>query len=310
MKLFGRGQAAADRGTPVAPWPSPVESIRVLLIDDDEDEYRIMRDVVRDITGTTIELEWVSSFGEGQARIADGNHDVYLIDRRLGGQDGIDLVRAARTAGSEAPLIMLTGERSREVDLAAMEAGATDYLIKGKSDAQLMERTIRYAVTHAQAMAALRRSYRQVAGIEEVGRILARTGPTPETLERVVQVLAVEFGFPHVALYLMDRGRLRLAAYHGYEDPLTELDPASGRVARIIGGRAMVVPNLTLDPEARREDSPMELVAPLMARGGCQGLLNIAGHERTSIGDADFKSVLAIADRLSVALELNRAIDA
>ena len=85
---------------------------------------------------------------------------------------------------------MLTGERGREVDIAAMEAGASDFLLKGKSDAQLVERTIRYAVTHAQAMAALRRSYRQVAGIEEVGRHLSRSGPTPEALEEILRVLA------------------------------------------------------------------------------------------------------------------------
>ena len=308
MKFLGRKTSGAGAGIP--DWPSPTEVIRVLMVDDDEDDYLIMRDIVREIVGTKIELDWVPSYGEGQARLADGDHDVYLIDRRLGGQDGIDLVRDARAAGCEAPLIMLTGERGREVDIAAMEAGASDFLLKGKSDAQLVERTIRYAVTHAQAMAALRRSYRQVAGIEEVGRHLSRTGPTPEALEEILRVLRVEFEFPHAAIYLLDRGMFRLEASHGYDQPLTELDPNSGRVARIVSGRPMLVPNLTLDPDARREDSPMELVIPLIAEGQCHGLLNVAGAERSSLGQADHSALLAIGDRLSVALALNRAIGA
>lgn len=307
MRFLGR-TSGADAGIP--DWPSPSDVVRVLMIDDDEDDYRIMRDVVRDIVGTRIELEWVASFGEGRSRLAEGNHDVYLIDRRLGGQDGIELVRDARAAGCEAPLIMLTGERGREVDLAAMEAGASDFLVKGKSDAQLVERTVRYAVTHAQAMAALRRSYRQVAGIEEVGRHLSRSGPTPEALEEILRVLAVEFGFPHAAIYLLDRGLFRLEASYGYDQPITELDPNSGRVARIVGGHPMLVPNLSLDPDARREDSPMELVIPLVAEGMCHGLLNVAGTERSSIGQAEHSALLAIGDRLAVALALNRAIGA
>ena len=102
----------------------------------------------------------------------------------------------------------------------------------------------------------------------------------------------------------------RLEASYGYDQPLTELDPNSGRVARIVSGRPMLVPNLTLDPDARREDSPMELVIPLIAEGQCHGLLNVAGAERSSLGQADHSALLAIGDRLSVALALNRAIGA
>ena len=72
----------------------------------------------------------------------------------------------------------------------------------------------------------------------------------------------------------------------------------------------MLVPNLTLDPDVRREDSPMELVIPLIAEGQCHGLLNVAGAERSSLGQADHSALLAIGDRLSVALALNRAIGA
>ena len=117
--------------------------LRVLLVEDDEDDYVIIRYLLAEIE--EFDLEWVTDYGDALEAIAREEHDVCLLDYRLGERSGLELLREASARGYGIPMILLTGQGSREVDLQAMEAGAADYLIKGRIDAHLLERAIRYA---------------------------------------------------------------------------------------------------------------------------------------------------------------------
>ena len=278
-----------------------------MLIDDDEDEYELLRAVLRDIRGTHYELDWVASYGEGLDAISAGRHHAYLIDYRLGGASGVDLVRQAREMGSQDPLIMLTGEGSRSVDMGAMEAGATDFLEKGTSPA-LLERTIRYAITQAATSEALRHALRQISSVEAIGRLLAQEGPQPHVLDEVMGLAVDEFGVDAAALYLMEDGILHLAAVRGYDNPLSQIDPRGGRLARVIeSGRGQLLPNVSVDPHHRSEAPAAELCLPLMAEGSCLGIMNTASAADAKSAD-DERGLRFIADRLAVSLALNRAI--
>jgi diguanylate cyclase (GGDEF)-like protein/PAS domain S-box-containing protein len=137
--------------------------IRVLLIEDDEDDYVLTRDLLSDSRRTRFSLDWVSSYADALGAIADGQHDVYLVDYRLGEHDGLEVLRAARVAGCLRPIILLTGQGDGEVDIAAMKAGAADYLVKGQIDAQILERSIRYSLEHNRTLEALRESEERYA---------------------------------------------------------------------------------------------------------------------------------------------------
>ena len=121
--------------------------IRVLLVDDDEDDYVMTRDLLEECADRTpFELEWVSTYHEALKAITRGDYDVSLLDYRLGERTGLELLREALARGARGPMILLTGQGDHEVDLEAMRAGATDYLVKGQVDAPLLERSIRYAI--------------------------------------------------------------------------------------------------------------------------------------------------------------------
>ena len=132
--------------------------IRVLLVDDDEDDYVMTRDMLAELGRGAFLLDWVSSYDEARGAVGRGEHDVYLLDYRLGERSGLDLLREAGGEGRGAPMILLTGQGGDEVDAEAMKAGAADYLIKGKLESSLLGRSIRYAVERARASRALRES--------------------------------------------------------------------------------------------------------------------------------------------------------
>lgn len=137
--------------------------IRVLLVDDDEDDFVITRRLMRDGGNGRFQLDWVSSIESARKLIAERRHDVYLIDFMLGSDNGLDLISEAQADGCLAPMIVLTGQGDTTVDSRALRAGAADYLIKSEITAPLLERTIRYAYEKTRGLAALKESEERYA---------------------------------------------------------------------------------------------------------------------------------------------------
>lgn len=124
------------------------KEIKILMIDDDKDDFMIVRDIIRDVVHHKYTIDWRPSYEEGLKSIAEKKHDVYLIDYRLGTKTGLDLIKRAIEIGCEAPLIILTGENNFEIDNQAMNAGAADYIVKGAISGQMLESSIRYAIAN------------------------------------------------------------------------------------------------------------------------------------------------------------------
>jgi signal transduction histidine kinase len=122
------------------------EAIRILLVDDDEEDYIITRNIIKNITEQNYILDWVPDYNKAIELINLHIHDVYLIDFRLKGENGLDLIRDVAKTGCKAPLILLTGQENREIDEQVMNAGASDYLLKGKLEPNSLERSIRYSI--------------------------------------------------------------------------------------------------------------------------------------------------------------------
>ncbi|MDB6027932.1 MAG: Blue-light-activated protein [Verrucomicrobiales bacterium] len=125
--------------------------IRVLIIDDDEDDFIIARDLFLEIAGTGYMVDWASTYAEALERMREQCHDVYLIDFRLGADSGLELLKEAHAVGINAPMILLTGLGDNNIDMEAMRAGAEDFLVKGKITAQQLERAVRYAIERKRA---------------------------------------------------------------------------------------------------------------------------------------------------------------
>jgi two-component system, sensor histidine kinase and response regulator len=130
--------------------------VRVLLVDDDDDDYVLTAELLAEAEGQRFAVERVATAEAALERLADLRYDVCLIDYRLGPCTGLDLLREAGTHGCTVPMILLTGQGDHAIDLQAMQAGAADYLVKGQITAPLLERAIRYALERGRAIEALR----------------------------------------------------------------------------------------------------------------------------------------------------------
>jgi signal transduction histidine kinase len=134
------------------------QHLRVLLVEDDEDDFVIMRDLISDIDGMRFELAWVSTYSEAVKRAGDAEFDVCILDYRLGEQDGINLLKELKEKGFSAPIIILTGQGDHDIDVLAMREGAADYLEKATLSSDHLERSIRYAIDRSRNIQALQES--------------------------------------------------------------------------------------------------------------------------------------------------------
>lgn len=139
------------------------EPLSVLLVEDDEDDYVLTKEMLAETDRARFELDWCRDFDQALAAIREQRHDVYLIDYRLGQRTGLELVRAAFASRPLAPVLMLTGETAYEIDLEATALGVTDYLVKHELTSTTLERSIRYAVSNATTLHALSESEERYA---------------------------------------------------------------------------------------------------------------------------------------------------
>src|SRR6218665_3460618 len=81
--------------------------IRVLLVEDDEDDFILTRDCLRELGPRRVVLEWVATCERALEELQSGRHDVCLLDYRLGATTGLELLQRARSAGWRGPFILL-----------------------------------------------------------------------------------------------------------------------------------------------------------------------------------------------------------
>ena len=140
---------------------------KILLVEDDEDDYILTSALLGEIKGTRYEIDWVSSYADALSGMCAENHDVCLVDYRLGEGTGLELIRQAVKDGCHTPFILLTGQGDKEIDFEAAEAGAADYLVKGELESAVLERSIRYAVRNAKMNETLRESENRFRSVIE-----------------------------------------------------------------------------------------------------------------------------------------------
>ncbi len=308
--------------------------MRVLLIDDDEEEYILLEAMV---SGTPrgerllgFDVDWVSSYEQGVAALMDSAYDAYLIDYRLGPRSGLDLLREPAAKACNKPIIMLTGYDDYAVDMAAMELGAADYLVKGHLTLSILERSLRYAIERKQVQQDLQRLVQErthdLALLEqqtqEMNALQKATESLMSTLDLsllIGQILdAAQEAIPaaeRAQLCLVDSpGEKSSSLAVSFEDPricrINHPDGPDHPVHVLADGRALLIPDAQEAPLLRsllpdddlRRAARSAVVAPLVRGGELFGALSLTSSWPSAFSETSQRLLASFAATATAAM--------
>jgi len=156
--------------------PAPT---RVLLIEDEPVDAELVRRSLAEPQHARVHLEHARTLQAGIDRLAKGDVDALLLDLNLPDSRGIDTVARLREHDAVIPVVVFTAAGDEETAVAALAAGAQDYLVKDELNPPLLARTLRHAVERrriAQEKEQLERRLREVEKMETLGALSAGIG--------------------------------------------------------------------------------------------------------------------------------------
>lgn len=148
--------------------------VKVLLIEDNPGDARLIREMLKVNTKTQFELTHTERLNEGLERFSNNKFDVLLLDLGLPDCQGLDTLKEVNLKKPDEPIVVLTGFADELVGIQAVHSGAQDYLIKGEVDSKLLIRSINYAIERKRAeeeKEKMRSQLLQAQKMEAVGRL-------------------------------------------------------------------------------------------------------------------------------------------
>jgi CheY-like chemotaxis protein len=151
-----------------------VEEASILVVEDSPEDFELTKDLLERQQMMRFRIAWEREPTPALRRVVADRFDAILLDYGLGPHDGLEVLRAARAAGVRTPFVVLTGFASADVDMAAMRAGAVDFVPKDRRDPLLLERAIRYAIERQRLLdevEVLRLKKEQAAELQALDRL-------------------------------------------------------------------------------------------------------------------------------------------
>jgi len=139
--------------------------IKVLLIEDNPGDVRLIQEILRDAGTTKLVLEHADQLSSGLECLAKKEFDVMLLDLGLPDSQGLHTLTGTIAQTPEIPIVVLTGHVDEMVGVKAVQEGAQEYLPKHQLNSTLLIRSIRYAIERKQVEKVLRKSKEQLQAI-------------------------------------------------------------------------------------------------------------------------------------------------
>jgi signal transduction histidine kinase len=192
--------------------------MRVLLVEDSEDDALIIRESLPE---ATFEIEWAERFAAALERLAKSRFDAVLLDLSLPDAYGLDTIGRMQSQAARVPIVVLTGLDDEETALKAVERGAQDFLIKGQVNGPLLARSLRYAVQRHRAEEALKERNRELLVLRRISEVILGSLDLNfvlgQILEQAIQSGAFDLG--NIRLLDSTGETLEVAVARGYRDP-------------------------------------------------------------------------------------------
>ena len=309
--------------------------IKVLLIEDDEDDYIIVRDLLSELSALSnlsfdkFILKWVSDYESGLSAILSNVFDVCLLDYRLNERNGVELMHEATSLGSMTPIVFLTGHGNYDLDLEAMSKGAADCLTKGELSATILERSIRYSMDRQRKREELIKAKRVIQVLSECNHAVIHIKDEVELLHAICRIMVDVGGYRMAWVGYAGEDLERTVtpvAWYGYEIGYLETvnitwqDAESGKgptgacirtglpsVIRSVDTQAEFAP---WKEEASKRGYASAVGLPLFLHGQRLGALNIYSSETNAFDTEEIEFLVKLSSNLSYgigALRLSKA---
>src|SRR5688572_30210358 len=182
-------------------------AIRLLLVEDNAADARIVERHLKDAGLNTVITDWVQSAGEAAARLQTTEFDLVLLDLGLPDASGLQALRALRAIADMTPIIVLTGSDDYKQGLSAVREGAQDYLEKRRVNAGMLSRVVSYSVErnsfHRDLIRATRR-YQDLFNNVPVALFTAKHDGSLKTANAAFVKLIGSAGVPVTKLNFLD----------------------------------------------------------------------------------------------------------
>jgi len=288
-------------------------TIKVLLVEDNRGDARLLREALAESAGVRFELAHVERLADALRRLDEEAFAIVLLDLSLPDAQGLDTVLKVHTHVSHLPIVVLTGMENDELAAEALRKGAQDYLVKGKVDGNLLARSIRYAIERKHAEEEIQQNLRRLTALQEIERAMSTLD-----LRTVLDVLLkkIDSLVPHsattVRLYDKSTGLLEPIACHNVSEE--EWKSEAWR-----GGRGVpnfvfesksvwMAPNLQSDPRLRdpeffrRNGLVSYLGLPLIAKDEILGVLSFYTKEEHRFTDQEVEFLSMLANQAAIAI--------
>lgn len=310
------------------------ERLHILLIDDDEDEYFLLKELVSGYRKRTLysyDLDWVSTYEEAVRAFSNCQHDLYLVDYHLGGRNGLELLSEPAARNCPAPVIMLTGQGNYTVDILAMQLGVADYLEKGQLTLPLLERSIRYAIEQklserklealvqerTKDLVLMKKQAQELAALQKATSSLLHTLDLSELVGQILDaaqeaIPSAEQGWLHLIESWEGRGR-KLAEMSLHDPRVRRIrrpDELQGPLQAITEGRSLLIDDLQAEPallSLAEEEQPRNrahsiMIAPLVLGQDVLGALSLTASRSSVFSEGDLQLLTSFAATATTAI--------
>ncbi|MEJ7588057.1 MAG: ATP-binding protein [Ferruginibacter sp.] len=159
--------------------------LQILVVEDDEDDFILISDYLKNITAWKFEIKWVQRYSTAIEELCSNKYSLCFCDYRLGAKNGIDFIKDVINKNTTTPIILLTGKGNYNIDIEATKAGAFDYLIKADLDEDKLERTIRYTLERIHNLQKIQESERRYRSIFEKSKDIVFIAKQDTTLTTI-----------------------------------------------------------------------------------------------------------------------------
>ncbi len=131
------------------------QAIHILLIEDNPGDARLIREMLAESTSVSFQLTVAERLEIGLRELASGSFDLLLTDLSLPDSAGLETLMRVHALAPAIPIVVMTGDHDETTGIKAVQEGAQDYLVKGRTDSNVLVRTLRYAIERKRAEADL-----------------------------------------------------------------------------------------------------------------------------------------------------------